>query len=316
MNIYKKITILLPLFLFFLFFAPSTFAAAPDGMGPWADSVVSSSQGLMKNGLSVPAIRSNPNSALGIAENNTVDGNFYSLGFGGNIILGFDNGISSGVIVVEATNPGYPAEKAKVEVSENGTTWFNAGTVTQDGSVNKPEQVRCARYVRLTDVSNPPDFSDGTADGYDVDGVQATGNPCSIPVGGCQDATLSIDNLGILDDASKKFGVTVGQELLFHIHVNNPSIVGNQITFSSSNPWLELIGGSISDNGASNGTTNFKIIWPKINDGDVSFKARVKTTNLIPGVDSRGNLITIGAQVAGGHCNPHLELYGVRLSSS
>lgn len=184
MTLLKKLQITLPLFAFLFLFASPAFAAAPDGLGPWADSVASFHQGLMKNGLPVPAIRSNPNAALGIAENNTIPGNFFSLGFGGHIVLGFDNGISSGVFIVEATNPGYPIEKAKVEVSENGTTWINAGQVSQDGSVNKPAGLGCARFVRLTDISNPNDFSDATADGYDVDGVKATGKACTPPTNG------------------------------------------------------------------------------------------------------------------------------------
>lgn len=184
MSVSKKIQAIIPVFLSVFLFVPPAFAAVPDGVGPWADSVLSSSQGLMKNGSPVPAIRSNPNSALGVAENNTVDGNFFSLGFGGNIALGFENGISSGVIVVEATTPNYPAEKAKIEVSENGTTWVNAGEVTQDGSVNKPAGVNCAKFVRITDISDPTIMPDDVADGYDVDGVKATGDPCTPPATG------------------------------------------------------------------------------------------------------------------------------------
>ncbi len=154
-------------------FSSSVLAAAPDGIGPWADSVKSAAQGLRKDGSAVPAPRSDPLSTLGVAEDNTVDGSFYSLGFGGVIELGFDNGISTGVILVEATNAGYPEEKVKVEVSENGTNWVQAGEVTQDGQVAKPEGITCAKYVRITDISNKDNFSDGTADGYDVDGVKA-----------------------------------------------------------------------------------------------------------------------------------------------
>lgn len=157
-------------------------AAAPDGAGPWADAVVTSSQGLMKNGSAVPAPRSNPASAVGVAENDTVDGNFFSLGFGGSITLSFDNPMSNGVIVVEATNPGYPDEKINVELSANGSTWLSAGTITQDGSVSMPDNLTCAKYVRITDISNPADFADDTADAYDVDGVQASqGEPCEVP---------------------------------------------------------------------------------------------------------------------------------------
>lgn len=157
----------------------NTFAAAPDGNGPWADTVVSSSQGLTKAGLPVPAGRSDPTAALGVAENDTVEPHFFSLGFRGSITLGFDNGISSGIVVVEATNPDYPVETAQVEVSEDGNTWVIAGNVERDGEVSVPSTVGCARFVRVTDTSNPDDFQEGTADAYDVDGVSAQGENCA-----------------------------------------------------------------------------------------------------------------------------------------
>lgn len=180
----KKEQIIIPVFLsllsFAFFSAPLTFAAPPDGLGPAADSVVSSSQGLMKNGSPVPVLRSDPTSALGVPENNTIEGNFFSLGFGGNLVLGLDNGIINGAIIIESTELFYPGEKADIEMSDDGVTWVMAGTVTQDGTVNKPDGLVCARFIRITDVSDPAIFSDATADGYDVDGVQSTGDPCTI----------------------------------------------------------------------------------------------------------------------------------------
>jgi hypothetical protein len=178
MNTNKKLSVILPLSLSFLLIASPASAAAPDGFGPAADTVFSFSQGLTKDGLAVPAIRSDPATALGVAENDTIDGNFVALGFGGNIVLGFDNGISTGTIIIESTELFYPGEKANVEMSEDGVTWVMAGSVVQDGTVNKPSSLACARYVRLTDTSNPADFPDLDADGYDVDGVVATGDPC------------------------------------------------------------------------------------------------------------------------------------------
>lgn len=175
----KLIISFLTTFALFSLFVSPAFAAAPDGAGPWADTVVSTTQGMQKDGNPISAIRSNPSSALGIAENNTTEGNFYSLGFGGVITLGFDNGISSGVILVEATNPGYPDEKARVEVSEDGVTWVNAGQVTTDGQVSIPDSTGCAKFVRITDQSDVNNFPDATADAYDVDGVQAQGEACT-----------------------------------------------------------------------------------------------------------------------------------------
>lgn len=177
----KRFCLSILLFLLLLVIPSTVSAAAPDGAGPWADSVVSTSQGLRKDGTAVLPVRSNAASALGVAENDTTDGNFYSLGFGGTLVLGFDNGISGGTLIVEATNPGYPNEKANVEVSPDGTTWTVAGTVTTDGEVSLPQSVTCAKFVRLTDISNPADFSDTTADAYDVDGVKSTGNNCTVP---------------------------------------------------------------------------------------------------------------------------------------
>lgn len=153
------------------------FAAAPDGLGPWADSVVNFSQGLRNNGTPVATIRSNPAAALGIAEMTNADGTFTSLGFGGQLTLKFVNGISGGVFVFESTNLPYPAETAKIEVSRNGKKWTTAGTVTRSGSVNQPQEIKCAHYIRITDTSNPKLF-EPTADGYDVDGVKAQGTIC------------------------------------------------------------------------------------------------------------------------------------------
>lgn len=153
-------------------------AATPDGMGPWADTVVSTTQGLRKDGSAVPLERSDATSMLGVAEGDTVTGHFYSLGFGGTATLGFDNGISNGVIVVEATPVGDLVETAKVEVSTNGTDFVQVGTVNSDGQVTLPADAGCVKWVRLTDTTDPTNFSP-TADGYDVDGVQARGDVCT-----------------------------------------------------------------------------------------------------------------------------------------
>jgi hypothetical protein len=156
-------------------------AAAPDGSGPWADSVINFSQGLTKAGGVIEPIRSDASQALGVAEQTVVAGTFVSLGFGGSLTLQFDNGISNGVFVVESTNPDYPVEHAQVDLSADGSTWFSAGSVDQTGSVTQPDNLACAQYVRITDTSNSADFSEDTADAYDVDGVQATeGEACTI----------------------------------------------------------------------------------------------------------------------------------------
>src|SRR5258708_3386786 len=92
------------IFILPLFFVTPAFAAAPDGLGPWADTVVTTAQGLRNDGSAVPLVRSDPTAALGVAEQTNADGTFYSLGFGGSITLGFVNGISGGSMVFESTN--------------------------------------------------------------------------------------------------------------------------------------------------------------------------------------------------------------------
>jgi len=204
----KQLTALfVTIFTAAFFLTPSNVSAAsPDGMGPWADHVVSFSQGNTKNGTPVsianPA-RSNPQSALGIAEGDTIDSHFFSLGFDGSITLRFDNGISSGVFVIEATNPDYPAETATVDLSSDGVTWFSAGSVNQDGTVNMPSEVECAAYVRITDTSNPDDFVEDNADAYDVDGVRAEGEICQVsPSSGCTCNIVQTNNSTVTNNIS------------------------------------------------------------------------------------------------------------------
>ncbi len=154
---------------------------------PWADRVVSFEQGEKKNGGTVPLERSNPSKALGQAENNDTF-NFVSLGmglgFGGELVLGFDNMILNGdgpdfeIIETSFGSPGcqaYP-EKADIWVSQYGEVWDHLGEICLDasldidgGGMNLP----WIKFVKIKDVSDPDDFSNGNADGYDVDGVRA-----------------------------------------------------------------------------------------------------------------------------------------------
>jgi hypothetical protein len=158
-------------------------AASPDGAGPWADSIVSSSQGMTKNGGAIPADRSAPTNALGVAESGgaavdpTADPvTFFSLGFGGSVTLGFNNAIGNGpgndLQVYEVTIGNYPDEKVKVEASEDGSSWtVLSASVNRDGGVDLGN-LQCVKYIRLTDVSPASQFED-SADGYDLDGVKA-----------------------------------------------------------------------------------------------------------------------------------------------
>ena len=137
------------------------------------------------------ADRSDPTDALGVAENdpNTPTGNipgtYFSLGFGGEITLGFQNNVCNGpgsdvdLGLVEATDEPYGVETVDVYVSSDGVTYVKAGDdVERDGEVSLPDSVTIARYVRIVDTNDPADFrSDG--DGFDLDGVRALDTNCT-----------------------------------------------------------------------------------------------------------------------------------------
>jgi len=159
---------------------PTTvFAATPDGTGPYADTVVSNNQGFRKDESSVLLARSDPENALGAPDYNGSAITFYSLGFGGDITLGFDNYICTDegmdVRTYEVTNGTYPTEVAEVWVSQyNDSDWEYVGDVNNKGisSIELPDALYWVQYVKLVDKSDKTLFSND-ADGYDLDAVEA-----------------------------------------------------------------------------------------------------------------------------------------------
>jgi hypothetical protein len=146
--------------------------------------------------ISTPvASRSNPANALGLADNldnGAAPIGFYSLGFGGTITLEMSgpicntNGSAPDLTIFE-TSYGTPScgsypEKARVEVSQDGCKWVDlteSGPICQNASLD----LGClpwAKYVRISDVSDPSSFGSG-ADGFDVDAVEG--------IGGCAEPT-------------------------------------------------------------------------------------------------------------------------------
>jgi predicted ribosomally synthesized peptide with SipW-like signal peptide len=159
----------------------------------YADSSGLFDQGRTKLGALIVANRSNPSAAFGAPQTTGTPtdagfpaGSFVSLGFGvgttstRSLVLNFDNnlivdGPGADVRVYEVTGGVYPDEHIKVEVSQNGITWV---TVVADGirDINADlsgSGLAWAKYVRVTDLNLPANFSDSVADGYDVDAVEA-----------------------------------------------------------------------------------------------------------------------------------------------
>ena len=246
-----------------LVFTQSVSAAAPDGSGPWADAVTSFSQGLAKDGSAIPPLRSDPASALGVAEDDTTEGHFVSLGFGGVLTLRFDNPVRSGVLVFEATNPNYPVEKATVSVSADGVSWTSAGSISQDGQVALPQGVTCAKYVKITDTSAKEDFVEGSADAYDVDGVKALGTePCSSTTptptptptpGGCgPDTYVTITGNGagsvnkVIKTSSNSTSVVVGASSKVKNTVKTKAVSGKNTAKNNTGGGVTVTSGTSS----------------------------------------------------------------------
>jgi predicted ribosomally synthesized peptide with SipW-like signal peptide len=165
----------------------------------FADAVETSSIGTRKNNTAVLASRNDPTKALvaqtlgNAFDNPVVEGTFFSLGFnigqplaGGSLVVRFDtpvvNGAGDDLKIYEVTGgPPYPDEKIKVEASPDNSNWtlLNASQI-KDGTFDLGV-LPSAKYVRITDVSDINIF-ESTADGYDVDGVQALCAPPDIAV--------------------------------------------------------------------------------------------------------------------------------------
>lgn len=148
-------------------------------------SVVSYWQGPHANGSSISPSnpRSNPNSSLGFPDSSyNHPETFFSLGFGGWIVLKFNETVGKTLTVYETTwhaiKP-YPLETADVYASKDGITWKYLGNasnkVPSPSTAPIPSKFNlsgCIKYVKIKDTTNKSLFEPG-ADGFDVDAVLA-----------------------------------------------------------------------------------------------------------------------------------------------
>lgn len=141
----------------------------------YADSVESYTPGTQKNGDPIVAGRDDPSAALGAP-----DGNFVSLGYGGELVLEFDTPVGGTleVTVYEITTGDYPLEEADVYVSTDGNSWDFLGTADNldEGDTSSTTLFElldtCVKYVKLVDVTDS-ELHNATSDGFDVEAVRA-----------------------------------------------------------------------------------------------------------------------------------------------
>ncbi|MBX7202756.1 MAG: T9SS type A sorting domain-containing protein, partial [Bacteroidia bacterium] len=143
-----------------------------------ATEIILVDQGTNAVGGPVTAIRSNPALALGPIESEIVGTvNFFSLGFGGKIIVAFDGPIANGpgddVKIGEITwnndCTNYP-ERVDVMASQDGVSFVTIGQLCHDGSLDLGP-LAWAKFIQLVDVSDPSKFP-ADADGYDISGIE------------------------------------------------------------------------------------------------------------------------------------------------
>jgi len=151
----------------------------------YPSAVVSFNQGLRKDGTAVTEGRSNTLQGL-VYEANNVETDFFSLGFGGWIIVEFDcpipNGEGNDLRIIEDTWGTYPLETAEVYASQDGSTWVPLGeannTLRETGdnfhsfSAFDLGNLEWAKYIKVVDTTNPA-LHGSTADGFDLNAVEA-----------------------------------------------------------------------------------------------------------------------------------------------
>lgn len=149
--------------------------------GCYGTDIMDFNQGPRADGSPVDADRSNPELAKGKPENTNTVGTFYSLGFGGSIVIKINGGIynkpGNDLRVVETTYWAWTCtryeERARVFISQDGNNWVDKGQICQDGEFDI-WPLPCINFVKIVDESVEANFVNEPvlADGFDVDGVE------------------------------------------------------------------------------------------------------------------------------------------------
>jgi len=152
-----------------------------------ACNIVEYLQGLRQDGTAVKTERSFPENAL-YYEIGKNESNFFSLGFGGWMILEFGcpitNGDGSDIRIIEDTWGTYPVEKAMVSASQNGIDWTELGEANNEArdpvynyhTISEFDlgDLEWATYIKVVDTTDISLYgSRPNAEGYDLNAVLA-----------------------------------------------------------------------------------------------------------------------------------------------
>jgi hypothetical protein len=147
-----------------------------------ASSVFDYDQGQRKDGTAVLPARSIPEQGLAY-DSEQSESSFFSLGFGGWIIVEFDcpitNGEGNDIQVVEDTWGSYPLETAEIYASQDGSSWIDLGEAdnTNNAGIHTISEfdlngLDWATYIKVVDTTDSA-LHNNTADGYDLNAVLA-----------------------------------------------------------------------------------------------------------------------------------------------
>ncbi|HEY0045558.1 MAG TPA: T9SS type A sorting domain-containing protein [Flavobacterium sp.] len=147
-------------------------------------TVISYVQGKQSDGTPVAADRSNVSKVLGEPDGANTPGEFFTLGFGGHIIIKMNGGVlnrpGNDLRIYETTFdylcPTYP-ERANIFVSKDMNSWTSVGTLCQDGEIDIAP-LDWIQYVKIVDITDKTKFNQ-VVDAFDVDGIKCINMPSS-----------------------------------------------------------------------------------------------------------------------------------------
>ncbi|NRR92759.1 T9SS type A sorting domain-containing protein [Winogradskyella undariae] len=158
-----------------------------------AIEVIASTQGTTSSGALVNANRSDVNAALYTPDKSNAAGGFYSLGINGSITLGLGGAVynqpGTDITIYETSFSGDNCggsddEMALIELSQDGSTWVEYGTVCRDGLIDLNDvDLEYVTQIKITDATT------GSGDGYDLDGIEAVNGCEEIPSEFCYGST-------------------------------------------------------------------------------------------------------------------------------